>query len=67
VAQETSADLIVVGTHGRTGLARVLMGSVAEEVVRKAPCPVVAVKVPLPNATAARGAALTEAAKEEAS
>lgn len=44
VAGETAADLIVLGTHGRTGLTRLVMGSVAEEVVRKAPCPVLAVK-----------------------
>ena len=37
-------DLIVVGTHGRTGLGRLLMGSVAEEVLRKAACPVLVVK-----------------------
>src|SRR5262249_10330761 len=35
VAEERSADLIVMGTHGRTGLSRLLMGSVAEQVVRK--------------------------------
>jgi nucleotide-binding universal stress UspA family protein len=46
VASECAADLIVVGTHGRTGLGRLLMGSVAEQVVRKAPCPVVTVKAP---------------------
>ena len=40
VAQETRADLIVMGSHGRTGLARLLMGSVAEHVVREAPCAV---------------------------
>ena len=39
-------DLIVVGTHGRTGLGRLLMGSVAEEVLRKASCPVLVVKTP---------------------
>jgi len=39
-------DLIVIGTHGRTGLAHVLIGSVAERVVRKAPCPVLTVKHP---------------------
>lgn len=44
VAEETGCDVIVLGTHGRTGLARLLMGSVAEQVVRRAPCPVVAVK-----------------------
>jgi nucleotide-binding universal stress UspA family protein len=46
LAQETQAGLIVVGTHGRTGLDRLLMGSVAEQVVRKAPCPVLTVKSP---------------------
>ncbi len=39
-ARERDIDLIVMGTHGRTGLNRMLMGSVAEEVVRTAPCPV---------------------------
>lgn len=48
VAQETSTDLIVMGTHGRTGLGRLLMGSVAEQVVRKASCPVLTVKAPFP-------------------
>lgn len=46
VAQEEGADLIVMGTHGRTGLAHAFMGSVAEKVVRKAPCPVLTVKHP---------------------
>ncbi|MCI0682157.1 MAG: universal stress protein [Gemmataceae bacterium] len=41
------ADLIVVGSHGRTGLARLLMGSVAERIVRGAKCPVLVVKQPL--------------------
>jgi nucleotide-binding universal stress UspA family protein len=39
-------DLIVMATHGRTGLAHALVGSVAEKVVRKAPCPVLTVKHP---------------------
>jgi nucleotide-binding universal stress UspA family protein len=39
-AKEKAVDLIVMGTHGRTGLTHVLMGSVAERVVRMAPCPV---------------------------
>jgi nucleotide-binding universal stress UspA family protein len=52
VARETGCDLIVMGTHGRTGLGRLLMGSVAEVVVRKAPCPVLTVKTPLPAAPA---------------
>ena len=43
-ATEARADLLVVGTHGRTGLERVLLGSVAEAVVRKAPCAVLTVK-----------------------
>jgi nucleotide-binding universal stress UspA family protein len=45
-AQSERADLIVVGTHGRTGLAHVLMGSVAERVVQKAPCPVLTIRHP---------------------
>ena len=45
-AQTEKADLIVVGTHGRTGLAHVLMGSVAERVVQKSACPVLAVRHP---------------------
>lgn len=51
VATERLADLIVMGTHGRTGLDRLLMGSVAEQVVRKAPCPVLTVRLP-PGAAA---------------
>jgi nucleotide-binding universal stress UspA family protein len=39
-------DLIVIGTHGRTGLARLFMGSVAQHVVRLAPCPVLTVRRP---------------------
>ena len=39
-ARDTAADLIIMGTHGRTGLEHVLLGSVAEKVVRLAPCPV---------------------------
>ena len=44
VAEEVKCDLIVIGSHGRTGLARILMGGVAEHVVRKATCPVLVVK-----------------------
>jgi nucleotide-binding universal stress UspA family protein len=49
IAQQINADLIVLGTHGRSGLARVLMGSVAEDVLRKASCPVLTVKIPFPQ------------------
>lgn len=42
-AQEADIDVIVVGTHGRGGLTRFLLGSTAEKVVRKAPCPVLTV------------------------
>ncbi|HEX3280349.1 MAG TPA: universal stress protein [Pyrinomonadaceae bacterium] len=44
VAKERSVDLIVVSSHGRTGLGRILFGSTAEAVVRHAPCPVLVVK-----------------------
>ena len=46
-AREVNCDLIVMGTHGRTGLNRVLMGSVAEKVVRQATCLVLTVKCPV--------------------
>jgi universal stress protein A len=45
-AREYGCDLIVMGTHGRSGLTRFLMGSVAEEVVRKSACPVLTLRVP---------------------
>jgi nucleotide-binding universal stress UspA family protein len=43
-AKERAADLIVVGTHGRTGLARMLLGSTAEAILRSTPCKVLVVK-----------------------
>jgi nucleotide-binding universal stress UspA family protein len=46
VAREKNVDLIVMGTHGHTGLAHILLGSVAEKVVRRAPCPVLTVRHP---------------------
>jgi nucleotide-binding universal stress UspA family protein len=46
LAKDERCDLIVMGTHGRTGLGRLLMGSVAEQVVRKAHCPVLTIKNP---------------------
>jgi len=46
-ARERNADMIVMGTHGRTGVRRLLMGSVAEAVLRRASCPVLTVKSPV--------------------
>jgi nucleotide-binding universal stress UspA family protein len=46
IARSDRHDLIVMGTHGRSGFSRVLMGSVAEKVVRRAPCPVLTVRSP---------------------
>jgi universal stress protein A len=45
-ARRHRADLIVIGTHGRTGLQRWIMGSVAERVIRLAPCPVLSIQPP---------------------
>ena len=45
-AIDEHVDLVVVGTHGRSGLDRLIVGSVAERVVRVAPCPVLVVKTP---------------------
>ena len=60
IAGEEGAEMIVLGTHGRTGVTRMLMGSVAEAVVRRAPCPVLvyretAVKLTRPKAAATGG------------
>jgi universal stress protein A len=44
LAEEKQADLIVMSTHGRSGLSHLLMGSVTEKVVRRAPCPVLTVR-----------------------
>jgi len=52
VAGERGCDLIVLATHGRTGLDRLLMGSVAEHVVRKAPCPVLTIRSPITQPSA---------------
>jgi nucleotide-binding universal stress UspA family protein len=54
VAGRERADLIVMGTHGRTGLARVLFGSVAEHVVRTSPVPVLTVRAPAARRGAGR-------------
>ena len=52
VAREQSVDLVVLGTHGRRGLRRAIMGSVAEEVIRECACPVLTIHDP--NAPAER-------------
>lgn len=52
-AKNAAADLIVMGTHGRTGLAHFIIGSVAERVVRLAPCPVLTVSAVTATAHAA--------------
>ena len=49
LAEQEKADLIVMGTHGRTGLGRLLMGSVAEAVVRRTSCPVFTFKEKKPS------------------
>lgn len=48
-AESVQADLIVMGTHGRRGLERLLLGSVADKVMRHAPCPVMLVRSPAPD------------------
>ncbi len=55
-AEAEGVDLIVMGTHGRKGFDRVTLGSVAEKVLRKAPCPVLVVRKPKPEAVAPEGA-----------
>ena len=55
-AEAQMVDLIVMGTHGRKGFDRVTLGSVAEKVIRKAHCPVLAVHMPGPDAVAKEGA-----------
>ncbi len=50
IAGETRSDLVVMGTHGRTGLSRLVTGSVAEQIVRRAACPVMTVRLPLQEA-----------------
>ncbi len=44
IAKEKEISVIVMGTHGRTGIAHIMLGSVSEKVVRKAPCPVLTVR-----------------------
>jgi universal stress protein A len=53
VVQECHCDMIVMGTHGRTGIGRLLMGSVAEKIVRNSVCPVLTVKTPMSDSNPA--------------
>ncbi len=53
-ATEWTASLVVVGTHGRRGVGRMLMGSGAEQIIRLAPCPVLVVRIAEANAVAER-------------
>ncbi len=46
-AKEIDADLIIMATHGHTGVEHLLFGSTAEKVVRKAPCPVLTLREPI--------------------
>lgn len=46
IASDEGAEMIVIGTHGRSGLFRLVMGSVAESVLRRAPCPVLVYRDP---------------------
>jgi nucleotide-binding universal stress UspA family protein len=61
-AEQEGFDLIVLGSHGRTGFARLLMGSVAEELIRKACCPVLVVKQPTAGQKRAKAPLRTAAA-----
>lgn len=51
--QAESPDMLVVGTHGRSGLERLMMGTVAEQIVKSAPCPVLTVRPDVPQTRAA--------------
>ena len=63
VAREAHCDLIIMGTHGRTGLGRLLMGAVAEKVLRQSSCPVLLVKNPVPGKEIPLAAKAQETAK----
>jgi len=65
VAEELRSDLIVMGTHGRTGLRRFLMGSVAEQIVRRARCPVLTVTGEARVEDTAGGSDVVQEASEE--
>ena len=65
VAQLWDVDLVVMGTHGRTGLKHLFVGSVAEKVVRKANCPVLTVKLPFVEKVDAAAAGTNGASKKK--
>jgi len=58
IASEEGAEMIVLGTHGRSGMTRMLMGSVAEAVVRRAPCPVLVYRTAAGKLVGRKAAAL---------
>ena len=58
IAGEEGAEMIVLGTHGRSGMSRMLMGSVAEAVVRRAPCPVLVYRATAEKLAGKKAAAL---------
>jgi len=62
-AATAHVDLIVVGTHGRRGISHLLMGSVAEKVVRTAPCSVLTVRNPVPELIVGEAGAHLETAR----
>ena len=59
LARSTLTDMIVMATHGRTGVSRLMLGSVAEEVVRQAPCPVLMVRTIAPAPVSESSAEVT--------
>lgn len=63
VARASAIDLIVMGTHGRTGVSHALLGSVAERVLRTAPCPVLTVRTG--SSSAGEGTALAAESRPE--
>lgn len=63
-AEEIDADLIVAGTHGRTGMGRRVIGSVAERIVRHAPCPVMTIRLPETDETVEDEARVREIASD---
>jgi nucleotide-binding universal stress UspA family protein len=60
LAADVKADVIVLGTHGRKGVGRLLLGSVAEAVLRRAPCPVLTLTRPFPAAASQSAEASAE-------